>query len=169
MQAFSSLKVQTVKKQAAASNSRRRGTSPSIFFLTWPAIPELSGYRCRRGLQAKNKQVRKPLHSVKGQGNKATTERNKNKTATGRRHFCRKQSSSSLPKSRQSNLGSWTLWQRSSNSMSGDCGEERAAEEESRLAGSPNTSPENSFQPKFQFSHVIIYTPLKILSFFLEP
>ena len=46
MQAFSSLKVQTVlKKQAAASNSRRRGTSPSMFFLTWPAIPELSGYR----------------------------------------------------------------------------------------------------------------------------
>jgi xanthine/CO dehydrogenase XdhC/CoxF family maturation factor len=27
-------------------------------------------------------------------------------------------------------LGSWTLWQRFSNSMSGDCVEERAAEEE---------------------------------------
>jgi hypothetical protein len=77
-QAFRSLKVQTVKKEAAASNNRRRGTSPSMFFLTRPAIPELSGYRESSRSAGKNKQVRKPLHFVKGQreqGNNRTKQK----------------------------------------------------------------------------------------------
>jgi len=51
-----------------------------MFFLTWPAIPELNGYRVSSRSAGKNKS--EPLHSVKRQGKKATAERNKNKTAT---------------------------------------------------------------------------------------
>ena len=68
-------------------------------------------------------------------------------------------------------MGSWTLWQRSSNSMSADCGEERAAEEGGIEISRQSEYFSQEFIPstKFQFSHVIIYTLLKILSFFLEP
>jgi hypothetical protein len=55
--------------------------------------------------------------------------------------------------------------------MSADCGEERAAEEGGIEISRQSEYFSQEFIPstKFQFSHVIIYTLLKILSFFLEP
>lgn len=81
----------------------------------------------------------KPLHSVKRQRNKATAERHKNKTAPDGDIFAGKR----LTEQQAVELGLldlvaavfelhvWELWWRAS------------CREESRLAGCPNTSPEN--------------------------
>jgi hypothetical protein len=98
-----------------------------MFFLTWPAIPELNGYRVSSRSAGKNKS--EPFAFREEAGEEGNSGKEQKQDSNGRRHFCRK-ASGGLPKSRQSNLGSWTLWQRSSNSMSRKCGGERAAERE---------------------------------------
>lgn len=163
MQAFSQFteSSDSKKKQAAASNSRRRVTSPSMLFLTWPAIPELSGYRVSSRSAGKNKQFRKPLHSVKGQQrNKASRERNKNNTATGGDIFAGSRVAVAY---RRGGSRTWAP---------GPCGSglrtpclrtvvksELQRREESRLAGSPNTSPKNSFPAQNSSSVMSLFTP----------
>lgn len=75
-----------------------------MFFLTWLAIPELSGYRVSSRSAHKNRS--EPFafrEEAEEEGNNGKEQNIK--TATDGDIFCRK-ASGGLPKSRQSNLGS---------------------------------------------------------------
>lgn len=59
-----------------------------MFFLTWPAIPELSGYRVSSRSAGKNKSEPFAFHEeAEEEGNSGKEQK---QDSNGRRHFCRK-------------------------------------------------------------------------------
>lgn len=83
-----------------------------MFFLTWDAIPELSGYRVSsRSAEFPREEQDQDLFAFSERKNRGRKRMYKSTESDILQEL------GSLPNSRQSNLGSWTLWQRSSNSM----------------------------------------------------
>jgi hypothetical protein len=129
-------------KKKTGSNSRRTGTSPSMFFLTWPAIPALSGYRVSSRSVGENRSE-KPLHSVRRQSRGRRKQQDGTKIWQQRAATFSQEAEQRLTEEQAVELGLldlvaavfelhvWGLWWRAS------------CREESRLAGSPNTSPDN--------------------------